>query len=183
VAIQVIACPKWIASHSLTIGTLCRRRREGISSFRQPGLKRQRTDLLSALYTMNKPNRTTRFGTRAIRSRRSGLPLVIGVIAGVLSFSACSGTPAQNQSVQVTAHTAILSWSPSTSVVVGYRVYRSTQSGMAYTLITPTPVSGTSFTDSTVVKGQTYFWVVTSVDAQFVESGFSNEVFATIPSS
>jgi fibronectin type 3 domain-containing protein len=133
---------------------------------------------------MKKLHGTTRRGTRAIHSRRSALPLVIGVIAGVLSISGCSG--AQNQSgvnVQVTPHVAILSWSPSTSAVVGYRVYRSRQSGMAYTLITPTLVSGTSFTDSTVVKGQTYFWVVTSVDAQFVESGFSNEVFATIPSS
>jgi hypothetical protein len=136
--------------------------------------------------TMNKPDRTTRFGTRAAYSRRSGLLFVIGVIVGVLSISGCSGGATQNQSgvnVQVTTHAAILNWNPSTSAVVGYRVYRSTQSGTGYTLITPTLVSGTSFRDITVAKGQTYFWVVTSVDAHFNESGFSNEVLATIPPS
>ncbi len=134
---------------------------------------------------MNKLHRTTRCGKTAIHSRRCGLLSVIGVI-GVLSISGCSGGPTQNQSgfnVQVTAHAAILHWNPSTSVVVGYRVYRSTQSGTGYALITSTLVSGTSFRDITVAKGQTYFWVVTSVDAQFNESGFSNEVLATIPSS
>src|SRR5437868_2041885 len=121
--------------------------------------------------TMKKPHTTARFGTRAIHSRRSGLLFVISVVVGVLSISGCSGGPAQNQSgVQVTAHAAILSWNPSTSVVAGYRVYRSTQSGAAYTLITSTLVSATSFRDSTVAKGQTYFWVVTSVDDQFNES-------------
>jgi len=77
----------------------------------------------------------------------------------------------------------ILSWNPSTSVVVGYRVYRSTQSGAFYTLLTSTPVSGTSFEDLAIEKGKTYYYVVTAVDAQSNESGFSNEVFATIPSS
>ena len=85
--------------------------------------------------------------------------------------------------MQVTGHVAILNWNPSTSVVIGYNVYRSTQSGTGYTLITPTPVSGTSFRDSTVAKGQTYFWVIKSVDANFNVSAPSNEVFATIPSS
>src|SRR5713226_8848084 len=115
--------------------------------------------------TMKRPHTTPRFDARAIHSRRSGLLFVISVV-GVLSISGCSaGGAAQNQSganVQVTAHAAILSWNPSTSVVVGYRVYRSAQSGTGYTLITSTLVSGTSFRDSTVAKGQTYFWVVTS---------------------
>jgi fibronectin type 3 domain-containing protein len=125
------------------------------------------------------------FGARTSGFRRCELPFAIGLIAGVLSISGCSGVVTQNPgvNVQVTAHSATLSWNPSSSVVVGYRVYRSTQSGAAYTLLTSTLVSASSFKDSTVVKGQTYYYVVTAVDDQSRESGFSNEVLAIIPSA
>jgi fibronectin type 3 domain-containing protein len=85
--------------------------------------------------------------------------------------------------VQVTTHSATLSWGRSTSVVAGYRVYRSLQSGTGYALLTSNLVPGTSFVDTTVARGQTYFYVVTAVDAQWNQSAFSNEVFATIPTS
>jgi hypothetical protein len=124
-------------------------------------------------------HQTTRFGARVIHSRRSGLLSLIGLMFGILSISGCSGTA--EVGVQVTAQAAILHWNPSTSAVIGYRVYRSTQSGADYTLITPTPVMGTSFSDTSVSPGQTYYWVVSAVDAQFQESAFSNEVSATIP--
>jgi fibronectin type 3 domain-containing protein len=65
--------------------------------------------------------------------------------------------------------------------VDGYRVYRSNQSGAGYQSITPSPVAGTAFTDAGVQSGQTYFYVVTAVDGQGVESVFSNEITAVIP--
>ena len=85
--------------------------------------------------------------------------------------------------MQATAHAVTLSWNASASLVVGYRVYRSTQSGAFFTLLTSTPVPATSFVDIAVESGKTYYYVVTAVDAQSDESGFSNEVFATIPSA
>jgi fibronectin type 3 domain-containing protein len=48
-------------------------------------------------------------------------------------------------------------------------------------LITSSPVTVTSFTDSTVQGGSTYFYVVTAVDGNSVESSFSNEAQAVIP--
>ncbi|HZT74727.1 MAG TPA: hypothetical protein VE996_13845 [Terriglobales bacterium] len=39
-----------------------------------------------------------------------------------------------------------------------------------------------SFTDTTVLDGQTYYYVVTGVDSQGVESAYSNQVQVTIPS-
>ena len=39
----------------------------------------------------------------------------------------------------------------------------------------------TTYTDSTVQAGQTYFYVATSVDSNNVESAFSDETSATIP--
>jgi hypothetical protein len=83
--------------------------------------------------------------------------------------------------VQPVQHTVALSWTASTSTVVGYKVYRSTTSGGPYTLLTSTPVAATSYTDSTVQSGVTYFYVVTSVDSSGNESVFSNEASTTVP--
>jgi fibronectin type 3 domain-containing protein len=78
-------------------------------------------------------------------------------------------------------HSAALSWTASTSTVVGYNVYRGTVSGGPYTLVNSSTVAGTQFTDSTVLAGQTYFFVVTAVASGNVESVNSNEVSGTIP--
>lgn len=79
------------------------------------------------------------------------------------------------------AHFVDLSWNASASTVNGYRVYRSTQSGGGYQLLTSSLVPVLVFTDSTVQSGQTYFYVVTSVDSQGIESIFSNEANAVVP--
>jgi hypothetical protein len=78
-------------------------------------------------------------------------------------------------------HAVAVSWSPSTSTVVGYNAYSSTQSGGPYTKLTSAPVATTSYTDSAVQAGLTYFFVVTSVDANNVESPYSAEVSALVP--
>jgi Abnormal spindle-like microcephaly-assoc'd, ASPM-SPD-2-Hydin/Immunoglobulin I-set domain len=78
-------------------------------------------------------------------------------------------------------HSVALSWSPSTSTVVGYNTYSSAQSGGPYTKLTGTPVAATSYTDSAVQAGQTYYFVVTSVDSSNEESAYSPEVSALVP--
>lgn len=83
--------------------------------------------------------------------------------------------------MQAEPHSVSLSWIASTSTVVGYNVYRSTVSGGPYTLITGSPVAATTFTDTTVQAGMTYYYVVTSVDSKGNESSYSNESSATIP--
>jgi len=106
-------------------------------------------------------------GNVAITSTASNSPINISL----------SGT-----GVVAVQHSVALSWTASTSSgVVGYRVYRATQSGGPYTLITNTAVVGTTFTDTTVAAGQTYFYVVTAVDGGGNESINSNEVSATVP--
>jgi len=77
-------------------------------------------------------------------------------------------------------HSVSLSWSASTSTVTGYNVYRGTSSGGPYTVI-DSGSSATSSTDNAVQAGQTYFYVVTAVDAQGNESVYSNQAKATIP--
>jgi len=80
-----------------------------------------------------------------------------------------------------TAHSVALNWSPSSSSgVMGYYVYRAIGTG-GYTRLETSPVSGLSYTDTTVVSGTTYLYAVTAVDASGIESNYSAAVSATIP--
>ena len=79
------------------------------------------------------------------------------------------------------SHPVIVSWFPSTSTVSGYNVFRSTVSGRSYRRLNSSPVTTTEFTDSTVQPGQTYFYVVTAVDSNGVESTYSNQATAHTP--
>jgi fibronectin type 3 domain-containing protein len=87
-----------------------------------------------------------------------------------------SGTAAVAQQ-----HSVGLSWTASTSTVTGYYVYRSSTSGGNYTKLISTPDVSTTYTDRTVLSGQTYFYVTTASASDGTESTYSNEVTAAIP--
>jgi fibronectin type 3 domain-containing protein len=79
-------------------------------------------------------------------------------------------------------HSVQLSWHASTSTdVESYRVYRTSQSGGPYTPIGSVSHENRTFTDTNVQSGNTYFYVVKSVNQESVESTYSNEVRADIP--
>lgn len=81
------------------------------------------------------------------------------------------------------AHGVTLNWNASASAgVTGYRVYVATAAGGPYTLLTQSLVTGTSYTDASVAAGKTYYYVVTAVDGSNVESTYSNEAVAVVPS-
>lgn len=89
-----------------------------------------------------------------------------------------------NASVAITQpvpHQVSLSWSASPSTVVGYNVYRSMQAGTGYVRINPALETVTVYTDGNVSSGQTYFYAVTAVDSNGVESGYSNVAQTTVP--
>jgi large repetitive protein len=79
-------------------------------------------------------------------------------------------------------HTVSLSWTDSSSGASGFNVYRSSTSGGPYTRVNSSTLSSTSFTDNGVQAGQTYFYVTTAVNNSNVESGYSNQAQAVIPS-
>lgn len=79
------------------------------------------------------------------------------------------------------SHSVLLTWTASTSTVVGYNAYTSQISGGPYTRMNSSPVAGTSYTDSNVTAGQTYFFVVTSINSSNVESSDSPEATAVVP--
>src|SRR6266436_5721004 len=78
-------------------------------------------------------------------------------------------------------HTVALTWNASTSTVSGYNVYRSTVGGTQYAKVNSSLVGGLAFTDTTVLGGTIYYYVMTAVDASGNESAFSNEAQAIIP--
>jgi hypothetical protein len=79
-------------------------------------------------------------------------------------------------------HSADLSWNASQSPgVVGYNVYRRTATS-SYSKVNASLNVDVSYADTAVAAGQTYFYVVKSVDGNDVESGASNEVQVIIPS-
>jgi hypothetical protein len=79
------------------------------------------------------------------------------------------------------AHSADLTWSPSRDTVIGYNVYRGANTGGPYSKINPVLDALTSYTDSNVKGGITYYFVVTAVNALNQESAHSNEVKVAIP--
>ncbi len=59
----------------------------------------------------------------------------------------------------------------------GYRVYRSTTSGSGYSLVA-NGLTSSDYSDTSVVNGTTYYYVVTAADASGNESADSSEVSA-----
>jgi hypothetical protein len=113
-------------------------------------------------------------------------PQSAGTASATVSFSTnASGSPLVESltgtGTAAPQHRVDLSWSPSSSTVAGYNVYRSTTSGSSYSKINSGLNADTSYSDSSVVAGSTYFYVTTAVDSGGVESSFSNQVQAVIP--
>jgi hypothetical protein len=106
-------------------------------------------------------------GSLSVTSNASNSPTVVSL----------SGT-----GTAAISHSTALTWVASSSTnVAGYNVYRGTQTGGPYTKVNATAVVGTTYTDSNVTAGTTYFYVVNAVDSNGMESAHSSEVSATIP--
>jgi len=78
-------------------------------------------------------------------------------------------------------HSVLLEWTPSPTAGVAYNVFRGVSSGgEGTTPLNASPVSATSYTDTNVASGQTYFYTVEAVDSGG-SSAPSNEAQAGIP--
>lgn len=110
-------------------------------------------------------------------------PTQSGSDSATLSFA----SNASNQSSESLSGTGVLaqysvnlSWNASSSPVVGYNVYRGIKLG-TYSKINPTLDANTSYTDSTVSSGVTYYYAATSVNSSGQESGYSTPVQVAVP--
>jgi hypothetical protein len=114
-------------------------------------------------------------------------PTVAGPVNGAkLSISSNASDPTLTVALIGTAvaavvtHRVALNWQPSASDVIGYYVYRGS-SANGLSRLTGSVETSPNYTDTNVTGGQTYFYAVTSVDSNNVESLPSNQVSVTIP--
>jgi hypothetical protein len=113
-------------------------------------------------------------------------PFTLGSLAGSLTITsnaknspitvALSGT-----GVASSTHSVALSWTASSSTVAGYNVYVSPSSAGPYSLLNSSPVPNTSYVDTNVLAGDTYYFRITSVSSSYQESAPSAGVQAVIP--
>ena len=112
-------------------------------------------------------------------------PAATGSVTGSLTIASNASNSPTTISFSGTgaavSYSTALSWTASTSVVTGYNVYRGTTSGGPYTKLTTSVDANTSYSDTSVQAGLTYYYVVTSVNSSGVESIYSSQVSATIP--
>jgi hypothetical protein len=108
-------------------------------------------------------------GKISILSPNLATPASINVSGTGMTSGATSPPPKQ--------HSVALSWGPSASSVVGYRIYRNEGSGYSPLAV----ISDLMYTDSTVSSGSTYHYVVTAVDSAGNESVYSNDATAVVP--
>jgi hypothetical protein len=111
-------------------------------------------------------------------------PTAVGATTSALTFISNASNSPTAQALTGTGQTAVshsvgLSWTV-TPEAVSYDVYRKLLTDSNYAKIGSADPSAT-FTDSTVASGQSYDYVVTSVDAEQQESGYSNIAQVTVP--
>ena len=95
-----------------------------------------------------------------------------------IQLEGSSGTPSS------TPHKVQLSWnapSATSDPIVGYKIYRATGTSTNYVSLNSSVDTQTTYTDSSVQGGNTYEYVVRSVDKAGVESSPSNPTTVTIP--
>ena len=84
---------------------------------------------------------------------------------------------------QTSKHSVALAWDASSGSIIGYYVYRSSKPSGPYARLNSASTPGTSYSDTTISNGQTYYYVVTAVNSSNIESTDSNTASASIPAN
>lgn len=110
-------------------------------------------------------------------------PTTAGASTGKITIAMKGTSPAialTGTGVSASAQSVSLRWN-TTSGASGYYVYRGSKSGGPYSRLNSSAVPAADYVDSAVAGGQTYYYVVTAVNANKVESSYSNQAQAAVP--
>ena len=117
-------------------------------------------------------------GTEGLVTHTATVNVIVGSSGGV-------STPAAPQNLTAKAGPGKgvrLSWSPPASdggsAITGYKVYRGARSDTAAMTLIASPGNVTTYKDTTTIKGSTYWYAVTAMNAAG-EGSFSNTASAT----
>jgi len=113
-------------------------------------------------------------------------PAATGSVTGSVTVSTNATNSAARISLSgsgmaVIPHSVSLTWTASNARTVGYNIYSSTISGSSYSKLNANPIATVTFIDTTVQAGKTYYYVVTAVDSNNIESIHSPQAIAVIP--
>jgi fibronectin type 3 domain-containing protein len=111
-------------------------------------------------------------------------PQSSGTASATLSFASNASNAAESLTgtgVSVVQHTVSLNWTPSTSQVNGYNVYRGSTAGGPYARLNSSPDANTAYSDASVASAHTYYYVTTAVNSSGQESTYSNQVQVSVP--
>jgi Abnormal spindle-like microcephaly-assoc'd, ASPM-SPD-2-Hydin/Putative Ig domain len=116
----------------------------------------------------------------------SGTPTLSGTSSVTINATNAGGTgsSALALSIASTSYSVTLSWTAPAAAgdtITGYNIFRSTASGGPYTQLNSSLIAGTTYTDTTVADGTTYYYVATAVGSSNAQSGYSNQSNAAIP--
>ena len=114
-------------------------------------------------------------------------PNASGTAASQIGFLSNAGNSPTVESVTgtgvaQTAHDVSLSWSPGDSKAAGYNIFRGTAKSGPFQVINTALHASTTYIDSTVASGHTYYYATTEVNEQGQQSGYSNITQAVVPS-
>lgn len=113
-------------------------------------------------------------------------PSATGKFTGTLSIASNAKNSPSNialsgAGVAGATHAVTLTWQAGSSATVGYNVYVASTSGGPYSRLNTSTVTGASYMDGSAQSGQTYYFVVTSINSANKESPRSAEVKAIVP--
>jgi len=134
------------------------------------------------------PSGTILAGGQAATLNAAFTPAARGSATGSVTINSNEVNPSTiisltGSGIQSVEHSATFTWTTSAPSIAGYNVYQATVSGGPFTKLTSSLYTLTSYTDATVKAGQTYYYAVTAVDSDNIESVHSNTVSAVIPGS
>ena len=117
----------------------------------------------------------------------TGIPTTAASYSFIVSVTGCGrhvSKKAYTVVIQGGAnHVVDLNWNASTSNdVAGYNIYRSPD-GTNWQKINASLVASTSYSDSTVANGSTYYYAATAVDTSGGESSKTSQVEVVIPTN
>jgi hypothetical protein len=124
---------------------------------------------------------------KSVQAMITFTPNASGTASGKAGFvNNTDGSPTLEQLTgtgvkSTSSHSADLSWSAGATDITGYNVYRGTTHGGPYSQLNSSLLSETSYDDTSVSGGTTYYYVATEVNTEGQESGYSNEAKAVIP--
>jgi len=102
----------------------------------------------------------------------------------ITSNSSSNATTVVSLSGKGSSHKVKLNWDAPASgsgSIEGYNIYRAPGGTTSYQRLNSNPETSTSYTDTSVQSGETYAYVVKTVDSSGTESSPSNKTTVTIP--